>query len=50
MKTRTYPPQGETKPRVCPTCRAKSLPLGGPEGGALVHKSGCPEGGRYGIT
>ncbi|PWK74526.1 hypothetical protein BCL76_101257 [Streptomyces sp. CG 926] len=36
-------------PEPCP-CGARPLPLGGPEGGAVVHAEGCPQGGRYGIT
>lgn len=25
----------------CPVCRAVPLPIGGPEGGAVLHESGC---------
>ncbi|MFJ7588216.1 hypothetical protein ACIQZO_12700 [Streptomyces sp. NPDC097617] len=50
MSARTYPPPGKTEPRVCPECQVKSLPIGGPEGGVLVHALGCRLGGRHGIT
>lgn len=37
------------EPEPC-GCGVEPLPIGGPEGGALVHGPRCPEGGRYGIT
>ncbi|MFD4740974.1 hypothetical protein ACFWNQ_26930 [Streptomyces virginiae] len=36
-------------PEPC-SCGATPLPLGGPEGGAVVHARGCSQGGRHGIT
>ncbi|WP_150517076.1 hypothetical protein [Streptomyces subrutilus] len=31
----------EPDPSRCPVCRASPLPIGGPEGGAVLHESGC---------
>ncbi|MFD3717292.1 hypothetical protein [Streptomyces sp. NPDC058674] len=42
MTTPTYPTGRWTAlPRTCGGCGAKALPIGGPEGGALLHKAGC---------
>ncbi|WKD36488.1 hypothetical protein [Streptomyces xanthophaeus] len=43
---RDAPPQ---PPAPC-SCGAMPLPLGGPEGGAVVHAPACSRGGRYGIS
>ncbi|MFE9481469.1 hypothetical protein ACFYNM_23035 [Streptomyces spororaveus] len=37
----TYPSGRWTAQAQCPECQAKPLPLGGPEGGALVHIPTC---------
>lgn len=37
----TYPAGRWTAPPQCPECDVKPLPLGGPEGGALIHAPGC---------
>ncbi|WP_168714671.1 hypothetical protein [Streptomyces sp. A0592] len=43
--------RADTPPPLMPcSCGAKPLPLGGPEGGAVVHAPGCSQGGRHGIT
>ncbi|GGZ73511.1 hypothetical protein GCM10010371_36540 [Streptomyces subrutilus] len=31
----------EPDPSRCPYYRASPLPIGGPEGGAVLHESGC---------
>ncbi|MEU6312452.1 hypothetical protein [Streptomyces sp. NPDC047014] len=45
----TYQQPDRPPPQPC-LCGALPLPLGGPEGGAVVHATGCPRGGPYGIT
>ncbi|MEU6294990.1 hypothetical protein [Streptomyces erythrochromogenes] len=45
----TYQRAATQPPQPC-SCGAKPLPIGGPEGGAVVHTQDCPRGGRYGIT
>ncbi|MFJ3976895.1 hypothetical protein [Streptomyces sp. NPDC090021] len=44
-----YQRAAKQPPQPCP-CGARPLPIGGPEGGAVVHAPGCPRGGRHGIT
>ncbi|MFD8882405.1 hypothetical protein ACFV0H_07755 [Streptomyces erythrochromogenes] len=45
----TYQRAAKQPPKPC-LCGARPLPLGGPEGGAVVHAPGCQRGGRHGIT
>ncbi|MFD3802662.1 hypothetical protein ACFWTC_03315 [Streptomyces sp. NPDC058619] len=42
MTTPTYPTGRWTAlPRKCGGCGVKALPIGGPEGGAILHKPSC---------
>ncbi|MDX6762002.1 hypothetical protein SIN09_21895 [Streptomyces sp. F8] len=45
----TYQRAAKPPPQPC-SCGAKPLPIGGPEGGAVVHAKDCPHGGPHGIT
>lgn len=41
MTTPTYPTGGWTAQPRCPGCGVEPLPIGGPEGGATLHRKGC---------
>ncbi|MFD0268335.1 hypothetical protein ACFVGY_17435 [Streptomyces sp. NPDC127106] len=42
----TYPTGRYTsRPLPCGGCGAEPLPLGGPEGGAVLHEDGCRRAG-----
>ncbi|WP_405710143.1 hypothetical protein OG264_16170 [Streptomyces xanthophaeus] len=47
--TKSWQPDGPAYPVATCDCGAMPLPLGGPEGGAVVHAESCPRGDITGI-